>query len=263
MSNLIITIISIAIIAVAAIMGIYYGGVAYENGQAQAVANSIANKAKQINAAIVLYQAQTGTGFLTVLQNQVASSCGWTPVSTYGYGTSACIYGNVRNVLKTLLVPTYISDVTSGDTSSGSQQDFNGTGPSYQPHLNWTGYDSQDGTPVNAWEVSGSDGTYYLRSGAYNTYGYFMWILDGDGTMQQNGYNVTSMGVKVCNNIAIMARGNNAVPIHMTNVPYTSTMNPVLDCGWTTAASETTISQCIGNNDCTLFISAQLQGATF
>ncbi len=48
MSNLIITIISIAIVGIAAAMGIYYGGVAYENAQINATANAIMNEAQQI-----------------------------------------------------------------------------------------------------------------------------------------------------------------------------------------------------------------------
>ena len=48
MSNLIITIISIAIIAVAAAMAIYYGGVAYENAQPSVFADIIMNEANQI-----------------------------------------------------------------------------------------------------------------------------------------------------------------------------------------------------------------------
>ena len=48
MTNLIVTIISIALIAIAAVMGIYYGGVAYGNAQVNAIASTIMNDATQL-----------------------------------------------------------------------------------------------------------------------------------------------------------------------------------------------------------------------
>lgn len=51
MSNLIITIISIALVAVAAIMGAYYGGSAFTQNTTQVAANSIINEAQQILSA--------------------------------------------------------------------------------------------------------------------------------------------------------------------------------------------------------------------
>lgn len=51
MANLIITIISIALVAVAALMGAYYGGAAFLQGQAKARANAWLNQAQQIVAA--------------------------------------------------------------------------------------------------------------------------------------------------------------------------------------------------------------------
>ena len=48
MANLIITIVSIALVAVAAVMAIFYGGVAFENAQYDADANAIMNEATQI-----------------------------------------------------------------------------------------------------------------------------------------------------------------------------------------------------------------------
>jgi hypothetical protein len=60
MANLIITIISIALVAVAAIMGAYYGGTAFLEGQAKARANAIINKAQQIGAAWILYTSTNG-----------------------------------------------------------------------------------------------------------------------------------------------------------------------------------------------------------
>lgn len=55
MANLIITIISIALVAVAALMGAYYAGEAFYSGQAKAKANSIVNAANQIEGAIRIW----------------------------------------------------------------------------------------------------------------------------------------------------------------------------------------------------------------
>ena len=46
-----ITIVSIALVAIAAIMGIYYGGIAFQNSQYNVAANAIINEAQQILAA--------------------------------------------------------------------------------------------------------------------------------------------------------------------------------------------------------------------
>ncbi len=55
MANLIITIISIALVGVAALMGAYYAGEAFFSGQAKAKANSIVNAANQIEGAIRIW----------------------------------------------------------------------------------------------------------------------------------------------------------------------------------------------------------------
>ncbi len=59
MANLIITIISIALVAVAALMGAYYGGAAFLEGSAKANANMIMNQALQINSAVMLWWTNT------------------------------------------------------------------------------------------------------------------------------------------------------------------------------------------------------------
>ena len=60
MSNLIITIISIALVAVAAIMAIFYGGVAYENAQVNAMADAIMNDSQQLLQAARLWSSLNG-----------------------------------------------------------------------------------------------------------------------------------------------------------------------------------------------------------
>lgn len=59
MANLIITIISIALVAVAALMSAYYGGQAYQNAQAKAKANEIINSANQIASAVQVWKTST------------------------------------------------------------------------------------------------------------------------------------------------------------------------------------------------------------
>lgn len=62
MANLIITIISIALVAVAALMGAYYGGQAFFGGQAKARANQIISNANQIAGAIQVWQSANARG---------------------------------------------------------------------------------------------------------------------------------------------------------------------------------------------------------
>lgn len=60
MANLIITVISIALVAVAALMGAYYGGSAFMEGQANAKANAFTSTAEQIRGAYAIRRATTG-----------------------------------------------------------------------------------------------------------------------------------------------------------------------------------------------------------
>jgi len=59
-ANLIITIISIALIAVAAIMGVYYGGTAYQAASAKAKAVALVEAASQTAAAWRVYALERG-----------------------------------------------------------------------------------------------------------------------------------------------------------------------------------------------------------
>ncbi len=60
MANLIITVISIALVAVAALMGAYYGGSAFMDGQAKSYANTVISQAEQVSAAYQLYNINNG-----------------------------------------------------------------------------------------------------------------------------------------------------------------------------------------------------------
>lgn len=60
MFALIITIISIALVAALAIASIYYGGSAFSQGTAQAQGSTIVNQAQQVGAAVTLYENDNG-----------------------------------------------------------------------------------------------------------------------------------------------------------------------------------------------------------
>lgn len=63
MANLIITVISIALVAVAALMGAYYGGTAFLDGQAKAQANQIIAGAEQAANAWRSYALDNGGNY--------------------------------------------------------------------------------------------------------------------------------------------------------------------------------------------------------
>lgn len=58
MSNLIITIIAIALVALAALMSAYYGSTAWNRGRQKAQATTLINQKQQIKAAAALYKAK-------------------------------------------------------------------------------------------------------------------------------------------------------------------------------------------------------------
>lgn len=60
MFNLIITIIAIALVVVLTATSIFYGGEAFSNGAADAIAATFINQAQQVQAAGTLYAAQNG-----------------------------------------------------------------------------------------------------------------------------------------------------------------------------------------------------------
>lgn len=68
MANLIITIIAIALVAVAALMGAYYGGTAFNSGQDAARATSLVNQAAQIQAAAQMLVATENETLLTIVE---------------------------------------------------------------------------------------------------------------------------------------------------------------------------------------------------
>ncbi|HCM83815.1 MAG TPA: hypothetical protein PKW15_08280 [Alphaproteobacteria bacterium] len=91
MANLIITIISIALVAVAALMGAYYGGQAFLQGQAKARANRVIAQGEQIVAAWSVYAANNGgnyfisTPWASLVPNYLSSE----PVLDFAVASSA------------------------------------------------------------------------------------------------------------------------------------------------------------------------------
>lgn len=71
MFSLIITIISIALVAALALASIYYGGNAFTSGSAKAAASSVVNQAQQISAAWVMYANDNGGSDPTALSDLV------------------------------------------------------------------------------------------------------------------------------------------------------------------------------------------------
>lgn len=89
MANLIITIISIALVAVAALMGAYYGGTAFLEAQSKANANTILNQGRQINAAIRTWWAYT---------NRTPASVPHWNVSSKPYTSTSLIPGYLNEI---------------------------------------------------------------------------------------------------------------------------------------------------------------------
>ena len=130
MANLIITVISIALVAVAALMGAYYGGTAFMDGQTKANANTIVTQADQIAAAWTLAATNEGGSYDTITISGVTaastplrlvtatyltaepkppsnvSSAAWTMVNLGATGTSTGLNG------------LRLSLLTSGDSSA-------------------------------------------------------------------------------------------------------------------------------------------------
>jgi hypothetical protein len=94
MANLIITVISIALVAVAALSAAYYGGSAFMDGQAKSQAVTIQNNFEQIAAAAVLYEAENGHS-----------------VFSAGSGYPGRMYLNAGSPDISLLVPKYLNKI--------------------------------------------------------------------------------------------------------------------------------------------------------
>jgi hypothetical protein len=72
MFSLIITIISIALVAALALATLYYGGSAFNKGAAGAVAARLINEGQQVNGAVALYKADIGAGSTAAVVTDLA-----------------------------------------------------------------------------------------------------------------------------------------------------------------------------------------------
>jgi len=231
MSNLIITIISIALVAVLAIAGIFYGGAAYQNAQAKAYAVAIADQATQINNAIVQWTSDHGgASFLAAMDEP--GCCG-------NNGMNAG-WNSPSNIINQL-VPNYMQTMNSPVPNDFAGLDKNGV-PS-----------------PTRWEISGSDYQANILPNTFATYGYFIWLTAI--------HPITNQAVQICNQIAIMARGPSALPVNTgANVdisPFVAGENPLLDCSWSPAVSlgYTSLRQCVGSVFCNIFIAAKVNSS--
>ena len=127
MFSLIITIISIALVAALAVATIYYGGDAFNQGTTKAKASTIVNQAQQIAGANTLYKSNTG-GFAADVAALVTNSyLASAPVSpdlgtTYSVDASnkvsATLNGTADAICKQINV---IAGVADGTTAAGKQ----------------------------------------------------------------------------------------------------------------------------------------------
>lgn len=92
MANLIITIISIALVAVAALMGAYYGGTAFLQGQTKAYANTFVSQGEQLIAAWSIYSADHGGNWTITALGDLSNSPSYitsVPVTPVGVTASS------------------------------------------------------------------------------------------------------------------------------------------------------------------------------
>jgi hypothetical protein len=82
MFNLIITIIAIALVVVLTATSVYYGGSAFSEGTADAIAATYINQAQQVQAAAVLFNAQEGG--VPVLISELSNHLSSVPLSPAG-----------------------------------------------------------------------------------------------------------------------------------------------------------------------------------
>jgi hypothetical protein len=85
MANLIITVIAIALVAVASLMGAYYGGSAFLNGQAGSYASALLSEGTQVQGAFATYLSAN-------LNNPPTA---WSDMITQGYVREIPLFPNV------------------------------------------------------------------------------------------------------------------------------------------------------------------------
>lgn len=113
MFSLIITIISIALVAALALATIYYGGNAFNKGSAEAKASQLINEGQQINGAIAMAKADVASGSLTTAPATVADlSPSYLAQLPSGWVGTATI-GDTGTVLSAATVPAKVCDAVN------------------------------------------------------------------------------------------------------------------------------------------------------
>jgi len=74
MSNLLVTIIAIALVAAAALAASYYGSASWNKGQAQAKATTMVSQREQIKTAANLYKSTVGNGVAVSSMNDLTAN---------------------------------------------------------------------------------------------------------------------------------------------------------------------------------------------
>lgn len=133
MFSLIITIISIALVAALAVATIYYGGAAFTKNGTKAEAVKVVNAGQQINGAIEMYKAQKGTVPAT-LDDLVTANLlkgvpqgEWAMTDDYVVATGIdelqCLEANRQLGLKLSSVPECTDSTIQGKTACCSTPD--------------------------------------------------------------------------------------------------------------------------------------------
>jgi hypothetical protein len=88
MANLIITIIAIALVAAAALMGAYYGGAAWQNSTGQADTTAALNEATQVQMALLMADMRGVTIGSTIPTDYISTTRGsWAVTATNATAT--------------------------------------------------------------------------------------------------------------------------------------------------------------------------------
>lgn len=127
MFSLIITIISIALVAALALATLYYGGSAFNKGAAGATAARLINEGQQVNGAVALYQADLGAGSTTTVVTDLAG------LVTAGYLSSVPADFSATTLLADHAVTaTVTADVAAEITKrAGTSTVFGATGTTF------------------------------------------------------------------------------------------------------------------------------------
>lgn len=145
MFSLIITIISIALVAALALATLYYGGAAFNKGAAGATAARLINEGQQINGAVALYRADVGAGSSAAVVTDLAG------LVTEGYLSSVPADFAATTTLASGQVTAAVTAEVAAEVTkrAGTSTIFGASATAAVP-----GNDGVDGIPGNADDVA-------------------------------------------------------------------------------------------------------------